>query len=317
MFSESLEILDNIRLNFSPQGLMIMNITIAFIMFGVALDMSFEEFKRLIKKPKSLLVGMFSQIVLLPLVTFLLIMVLKPSQGVALGMLLVASCPGGNISNFISSLSKANIELSVSMTAVTTLTAIIITPFNFAFWGGLYASTSPLLRPIEIDPLQMFQTVVILLGIPLVLGLAFKTKFPATTKKILKPVRWASIFLFIGFIAGALSANFSNFLRFIDLIFIIVLLHNALAFFAGYSIAGVFRLPFRDRRSVSVETGIQNSGLALVLIFNPRIFPPELELGGMAFIAAWWGIWHIVAGLGLASFWSYRDKRKNRGHVEN
>lgn len=308
MFSESLEILDNIRLNFSPQGLMVMNITIAFIMFGVALDMSFEEFKKLIKKPKSLIVGMFSQIILLPLATFLLILVLKPSQGVALGMLLVASCPGGNISNFISSISKANIELSVSMTAVTTLTAIIITPFNFAFWGGLYASTSPLLRPIEIDPWQMFQTVVILLGIPLILGIAFKTKFPKTTQKILKPVRWASIFLFIGFIAGALSANFSNFLRFIELIFIIVLLHNALAFFAGYGIAGIFRLPFRDRRSVSIETGIQNSGLALVLIFNPRIFPPELELGGMAFIAAWWGIWHIVAGLGLASFWSYRDK---------
>jgi bile acid:Na+ symporter, BASS family len=314
MFSHSLEVLDHIRLNFSPQGLLIMNITIACIMFGVALDMSFHEFRKLIRKPKSLIVGMFSQIILLPAVTFLLILLLKPSQGVALGMLLVASCPGGNISNFISSLSRANIELSVSMTAVTTITAVFITPFNFAFWGSIYARTSPLLRPIEIDPLQMFITVVILLGIPLLLGLGFKARFPETTRKILKPVRWASIFLFAGFVIGALSANFSNFLAYIELIFIIVLLHNAVAFFSGLGIASIARLPFRDRRSVSIETGIQNSGLALALIFNPNIFPPELELGGMAFIAAWWGIWHIIAGMGLALFWARVDKRKALSH---
>lgn len=310
MLSASLEVLDHIRLNFSAQGLLIMNITIACIMFGVALNMSFHEFKKLIRKPGSLITGLFSQIVLLPAVTFLLILILKPSQGVALGMLLVAACPGGNISNFITSLSKGNIELSVSMTAVTTITAIFITPFNFAFWGGMYATTSPLLRPIEIDPWQMLLTVFILLGIPLILGLAFKAKFPVTTQKILKPVRWASILLFAGFVIGALSANFSNFIAYIELIFLIVLLHNAFAFFSGYGIALLIRLPYKDRKTVSIETGIQNSGLALALIFNPGIFPAELELGGMAFIAAWWGIWHIIAGMGLAFFWRWADQRK-------
>jgi bile acid:Na+ symporter, BASS family len=311
MFSQSFEVLDSIRLNFSPEGLFFMNITIAFIMFGVALDMSFSGFKNLMKRPKPLIVGIVSQIVLLPAVTFLLILLLKPSQGVALGMLLVAACPGGNISNFISSLSKANIELSVSLTAVTTLSAIVITPFNFALWGGLYAQTSPLLRPIEIDPFQMLQTVIILLGIPLALGLTFKAKLPKTTIKILKPVKWASIFLFIGFVAGALSANFSSFLNYIHIIFILVLIHNAVSFLTGYGIATLFTLKNKDRRSVSIETGIQNSGLALALIFNPNIFPPQLELGGMAFIAAWWGIWHIVAGLSIAFTWSFMDKKKD------
>lgn len=309
MFSESYEVLDHIRLNFSPQGLTIMNITISFIMFGVALDMKFSGFKELFKNPKPLIVGVISQVLLLPLVTFLLILVLKPSVGVALGMLLVASCPGGNISNFISSLSKSNTELSVSLTAFNTIGAIIITPFNFAFWGGMYAKASPLLRPIEIDPFQMLQTVVILLGIPLVLGLIFSVKFPATTQKILKPVRWASIFLFIGFIIGALSANFTNFLKFIELIFIIVLIHNALAFLSGYYFARVFKLNPKDSRTIAIETGIQNSGLGLALIFNPKIFPPELELGGMAFIAAWWGIWHIIAGLSLAFFWRRKESK--------
>jgi BASS family bile acid:Na+ symporter len=156
----------------------------------------------------------------------------------------------------------------------------------------------------------MFTTVVILLGIPLMLGLAVKAKFPETTQKILKPVRWASIFLFAGFVIGALSANFSSFIEYIELIFLIVLLHNAFAFFSGYGIATLTRLPNKDRKTVSIETGIQNSGLALALIFNPRIFPAELELGGMAFIAAWWGIWHIIAGMWLAFFWRRTDQRK-------
>lgn len=307
MFPDSYEILDNIRLNFSPEGLTIMNITIAFIMFGVALDMSFAGFKDLIKKPKSFIIGLISQIFLLPFITFLLIMLLKPSTGVALGMILVASCPGGNVSNFISSLAKGNVELSVSLTAFNTIAAILITPFNFAFWGSLYYTASPLLRPIVIDPLQMLQTVIILLGIPLVLGLLFSKKFPATTKKILNPVRIASIFLFGGFVIGALSANLTNFFKFIDVIFLIVFIHNSLAFLSAYYFGKVFRVSAKDRRTIAIETGIQNSGLGLALIFNPKIFPPDLELGGMAFIAAWWGIWHLIAGVSLALFW----RRKN------
>jgi len=308
LLTQSLDVLDNIRLNFSPQGLLIMNITIACIMFGVALDMKFAGFRQLIRKPLPLITGIISQVVLLPLVTFLLIMVLQPSQGVALGMLLVAACPGGNISNFISSLSKGNVELSVSLTAVTTISAIIITPLNFAFWGGLYASTSPLLRPIEIDPVQMLLTVFILLGIPLIAGILFSLRFPRTTQHILKPVRWASIIVFTLFVLGALGANFSNFLQYIELIFVIVLLHNGIALLTGYLFAALMKMDQRNRKTITIETGIQNSGLALALIFTPRIFPQDLQLGGMAFIAAWWGIWHIISGMGLAFFWCRRHK---------
>jgi bile acid:Na+ symporter, BASS family len=311
MFEQYLQVLDSVRLNFSPESLMVMNITIVFIMFGVALDIKFSGFRELFKNPRPLITGIISQVLLLPFTTFLLILLIQPSQGVALGMLLVASCPGGNVSNFISSLAKGNIELSVSLTAVTTLSAIIITPFNFAFWGGLYANTSPLLRPIEIDPYQMLLTVFILLGIPLLLGLAFSLKFPKTTKKIIKPVKWISIIAFAGFVVGALAGNFSSFIKYIHLIFFIVLIHNAISLMSGYFFAKLLRNKERDCRTVSIETGIQNSGLALALIFNPGIFPADLQLGGMAFIAAWWGIWHILAGMGLAFYWNRREKRKN------
>lgn len=309
MFSESMHLLDNVRLNFNEQGLVIMNITIAFIMFGVALDMKFESFKNLFLKPKPLIVGAISQIILLPAVTFLLVIILKPTQSVALGMILVASCPGGNVSNFISSLAKGNVELSVSLTAVSTLTAVIFTPLNFAFWGGVYERTSPFLKPIVIDPIQMFQTVFILLGIPLILGILFSRFYPNFTKKIFIPIKYASIVVFLVFIVSAFSANYNNFIKSVSVIFIIVFIHNALAFFTGFVFPKIMRLNIRNCRTISIETGIQNSGLALALIFNPKIFPTDLKLGGMAFIAAWWGIWHIVAGLSLAGIWNLQNKK--------
>lgn len=281
-----------------------MNITLAIIMFGIALDLKLEQFKKVLFKPKSLIVGVISQFVLLPALTFVLVKLINPTPAIALGMILVAACPGGNISNFMSHMSKANTALSISLTAFATMGALFLTPLNFAFWGGLYLKSSPLLRQLQIDPWQMFQTVFILLGIPLILGIWFSRKFPKITKKIVKPFRIFGIIAFLGFIAAAFSSNIDYFLKYIGPIFVIVLIHNFVALTTGFSFASLFRLPRADRRSLTIETGIQNSGLGLILIFNPKIFPPELELGGMAFIAAWWGIWHIISGLTIAGIWS-------------
>lgn len=304
---EDLLVLDTIHLNFSQAGLFIMNITIGFIMFGVALDIKWQNFKEVFIRPKSAIIGLTSQFVVLPAVTFLAVWLLSPfiTPAVAFGLILVASCPGGNISNFISSVAKANVALSVSLTAIGTVIAVIMTPFNFALWGGLYSATSPLLRPIHIDPFEMFQTVVILLGIPVAIGIFFSQKFPKITEKIKKPIKTLSLLLFAAFVVMAFKNNYEYFIQFIGWIFLIVLLHNALALSSGYLFSRAFGLSQIDSRTISIETGIQNSGLGLVLLFNPAIFPPELNMGGMAFIAAWWGIWHILSGLGIASFWAY------------
>ncbi len=183
---EDLLLLDHIRLNFSQTGLHLMNITIGFIMFGVALGIKTENFKKVFLQPKAVIVGLGSQYLLLPALTFLAVWLFDDyiTPSVAFGMLLVASCPGGNVSNFISSVAKANVELSVSMTAIGTVLAVLFTPLNFAFWGGLYSTTSPLLRPIEIDPLEMFRTVFIILGLPVIAGMVFAQKFPKITKKL-------------------------------------------------------------------------------------------------------------------------------------
>lgn len=302
----NLEQLDTVRLNFNQESVNVMNIAIAFIMFGVALSIKPRHFKILIFNPKPVLLGVIAQYILLPALTFLLVIILRPSTAVAMGMILVAACPGGNVSNLISSISKSNVTLSVSLTAITTVMSVFMTPFNFAFWGGLYAKHSPLLVPISIDPMEMFRTVFLILGIPVIVGMIVGMKFPKFTSKVDKSVQAASVIFFIGFIVAALAGNFDLFLRYIHLIFFLVLIHNGLAFLSGYLLPKSLKVSEINCRTISIETGIQNSGLGLALIFNPRIFPPELHLGGMAFIAAWWGIWHIVAGLLLAFYWRRR-----------
>jgi len=309
---EALEVLDHVQLNFSPTGLLALNITIAFIMFGVALDIKLEHFRDILLKPKSIIVGIISQFMLLPAVTFLFIILLNPTPTVALGMILISSCPGGNISNFMSAMAKGNIALSVSLTAVSTIAATFMTPLNFGLWGKLFinyynsASAGTLLVPIEIDLWQMVQTVVVLLGIPVILGLTSARYMPKFTEKIKKPIRKASIFIFMGFVVVLMAANFNSFLSYIHLVFIIVLIHNLIALSTGFSISTLLKLPLIDRRTITLETGIQNSGLALVLMFNPKIFAPELALGGMTIIAAWWGVWHIISGLSISSLWAKR-----------
>lgn len=298
---DTLSKIDTVRLNFSEGGLLYMNVTLAIIMFGVALDIKKEHFKNIIAYPKSALLGIFSQVLLLPSLTFLLVIMLNPPPSIAMGMILIAACPGGNISNFISSLAKANVALSVSLTAFSTLSATFITPINFAFWGGMYVNyyekAKHLNIPIQIDFLQMAQTVFILLGIPLMLGMWFGHKFPVFAEKHRNRIKIISIFLYMTFIIGALVANAKHIPGVIIPLGIVVMLLNVQTLSTGYLVGTVFKVPKADRRTLSIETGIQNSGLALVLIFNPKLFDAN---GGMAFMAAWWGIWQMVTGIGIA-----------------
>ncbi len=314
---ESLLQLDPIRINFSGAGMHIINIILSFVMFGVALGIKPKEFKALLKAPKSAIVGLTSQVIALPFMTFLLVIALNHyiTPTVAMGMILVAACPGGNISNFMSSYSKANTELSISLTASTTLMATLSTPFNFALWGGLYMkyisshTVNGLLQPLQIDNLQMFQTVFILLGIPLILGILFAKYFPKITEKLKKPIQYLSIIFFVGMVVIAFTNNLQLFLKYIYYIFILVFIHNFLAFLTGYLMGTTFKVPDIDRRTITIETGIQNSGLGLVLLFNPKIFPHDMALGGMLFITAWWGIWHIISGLFLSIYWSNHEPK--------
>lgn len=293
--------IDQIRLNFSPQALVGLNAVIGLMMLGVSLDLKLADFKRILISPKAPAIGLGTQFVLLPAFTFLLTLVVRPAPSMALGMILIAACPGGNLSNIMTYLAKGNTAVSVSMTAVSTAAAVFMTPFNLAIWGSLNPATAPILRQVSLNPWDVFTTIALILGLPLVIGMLLSRIFPSLADKIRKPFRIFSFLVFIAFVGAALAANWSIFLRVIGLVVFVVFLHNALALSLGYWTGRLVGLPRFDVRAVSIEVGIQNSALGLILIFN--FFE---GLGGMAIIAAWWGIWHIIAGLSLATFWSRR-----------
>lgn len=295
---------DDVVLNFSPSSLGLLNAILAIVMFGVALDLRPEDFSRLLDRPRALFVGFFSQFVFLPAATFTMVLILKPTPSMALGMILVAACPGGNVSNFITQRARGNVALSVSLTAVSTACAVVMTPFNLAFWASLYAPAAPLLEATSLSPWDMAFTVSILLVCPLVLGMVVNAKLPALAARLRGPMKPFSMLVLALFIVGALAANFGFFLDYIGLVAGLVLLHNGVALAGGYFLPMASGLPEEDRRAISIETGIQNSGLGLVLIFN--FFG---GLGGMAIVAAWWGVWHILSGLVLAWWFARRPLR--------
>jgi BASS family bile acid:Na+ symporter len=291
--------IDSVVLQFSEGSLLLLNAILGFIMFGVALELKPSDFRLVLQYPKASIIGLLSQFILLPAVTFLLVWLLEPSPSLALGMMLVAACPGGNISNFLAHMARGNTALSISLTAIGTVLAIVMTPFNLNLWASLYPPTSALLRDVSLNPLEIIQSILLLVGVPLIAGMLVNQYFPKASAKMAALTKPLSIIVFIGFVIIAFVNNFDVFVDYIHLVIIIVFIHNAVALGIGYGSSRVARLSETDSRTIAIETGIQNSGLGLVLIFN--FFH---GLGGMALVAAWWGIWHIIAGLALSYYWS-------------
>ena len=319
MSPEAIRNLDALNVTMNG-GSTLLNVVLAFVMFGVALGIKPATFVDIIKNPKSILTGILCQLVLLPALTLVFIMICGNwiSPMIALGMILVASCPGGNISNFITSLSRGNSELSVSLTAFNTAACIFTTPLNFAFWGKLYLNFAgnrsiSTLPDLEIPLGDIFQSIFIIMGIPLILGILCGQYLPKVTKFLKKPLQHLSIIVFIAMVIIIFKGNFDVFMQAIQYIFLIVLIHNLLALGIGFSTSTLLKLPYKDRRTITIETGIQNSGLGLILLLNPNIFPETgawANNGGMLVITAWWGVWHIISGLTLAFAWRLRGRKE-------
>ncbi|MCF7569299.1 bile acid:sodium symporter family protein [Sabulilitoribacter arenilitoris] len=295
--------LDNVQINFDTNTLWVLNVALGLVMFGVALGISLNDFKTLIKQPKPILLGLLSQFVLLPFVTFLFVILIKPQPSIALGMMMVAACPGGNISNFMSHLAKGNSALSVSLTAFATFLAMIMTPFNFQLYGNLYQPTAQILKTIQLDPFELVKLVILILGIPLILGMLLRFKNETLAIKLSKLLKPLSIVIFIAIVIVAFTKNIEIFNKYISHVLLIGVSHNILAIIIGFLVARMFKLSFKNQKTLAIETGIQNSGLGLLLIFT--FFD---GVGGMSILVAFWGIWHIVSGLLLAGYWSNKKE---------
>lgn len=292
--------LENIQLRFSPESLTALNACIALIMFGVSLDLKWNDLRYLLERPKAVLVTMTSQLLLLPAITAFLVYLLQPNVGLGMGMILVACCPGGNVSNFFTALAKGNIALSISSTTFSSLLSAFLTPLSFVFWSGLiYPQLEQ--QGFQLDPLGVIQTILLIIVLPCFLGMFLQKKKPQWSQVISKPLRSISFLILLAFIVIALMKNYDHFIAYLPQVFFLVFIQNAAAFTLGYFTALGFGLSKQNSATSSMETGIQNSGLGLVLIF--AFFDGN---GAMAFVAAWWGIWHILAGFGLALFFKKR-----------
>ena len=315
MSPETAAAIDQIQVTLNAGGMNTINIVLAFVMYGVSLGIKPGTFVDVFKKPKSVILGATCQFVLLPAFTCLLAILISRwiSPMMGLGMILVASCPGGNISNFMSSLAKANVELSVSLTAISTALAVVMTPFNFWLWGNAYlhfAAVHADIPTLAIPLMDVFRTIFILLGIPLAAGILTARYLPKVADFLKKPLQYISIAFFIAMVILSFAGNMDAFLKCIKYIFLIVLIHNLVALSIGYNVAAIFRLPEAAKRTLTIETGIQNSGLGLVLLLGTPLFANFPPHGGMLVITAWWGIWHIVSGLATAFYFNRKSWRK-------
>ena len=292
---------DTLQLHFNPDQMLVLNAAMAFLMFSVALDIRLEDFRRVVQFPRSIGVGILAQYLIFPLLTLAIIAVFNPPASVGLGMVLVSMCPSGNMTNFLSHFAKANVALSVTLNAIIILSASFLTPAGFLFWSAFVPDSEAVRQTFEISFSQMVIIIIELIVAPLLLGMWLNEKKPEFVAKIRPWAQRISLLVFFSILVLALLGNRDNIVNFLGFVFVLVAVHNGIALAHGYVLGRLFRLPELDCRTLAFETGIHNTALGLLLIF--KFFG---GLGGMALIAAWYGIWDLITGMSLAWYWKKR-----------
>ncbi|MFQ3243520.1 MAG: BASS family bile acid:Na+ symporter [Arenicella sp.] len=278
-------------------------LSLATMMFSVALGLKPSSFAFLRAAPRAFLIGITGQLLALPILTITLCVLIQPMPSVALGMILIACCPGGNVSNMLVLLARGNTALSVSLTATSSLAAAFITPVAVIFWSGLYPPTAELLSQIEFDAISFLLQTSVVLALPLVIGIAVNVYLPRLAAAIRQPLVWLSSTTLLVLILVGGARYWSDFVLIGVSLVGLVALHNALAFLLGNMLARLGGVSIADRRALTYEVGIQNAGLGIVILLTQMG-----GLGGAAVVAGLWGTWHIIAGLILVMVFRVADK---------
>ncbi len=295
--------LDAIRIELAPGAAVIMPALLAIVMMSVALNLRLSDFKIIRREPWRFAGAAALQLLGLPLLTLGLVHLLDPVPSIALGMIVVACCPGGNVSNFFTHLAKGDTALSVALTATSSLFAALLTPVSILFWTGLYAPADDLVSAIDVDPVPFVVQTTLMLAIPLLIGMGIAHRFPKTAARIRPGFLMVSIAVLAFLVIGGLASNWEIFTGTALLVLAIAILHNAAAFALGNLGARLMGAADKQRRSVTVEVGIQNTGLALVILLS------QFDgLGGAAAITGLWSVWHLFAGAGLAAVYRWRGR---------
>jgi BASS family bile acid:Na+ symporter len=284
---------------------LILSAVLACMVFSVALDLRVTDFRRVAEAPRAVVAGLVPQFVLLPVATWAATLALDLPPATEAAMMLVAACPGGALSNVITHLGRGNTALSVSISAVASLLALLLTPLNFTWMVTHNPVTAGWLRTLSIDASDIWFSLLALLALPMLLGLTVARQSPGLAARLRRPLgRFALVALAVFIVAGLwreralLGAQIAPQM-------VVVVAHNAAGLLLGWLCATAFRVAERDRRAITIEGGMQNAGLALGIIAVQ--FGADL---GMVIIASLWGIWHIVSGLALVFWWRHKDARR-------
>jgi bile acid:Na+ symporter, BASS family len=302
--------LDQISLNLNPTAQLVLSSVIALIIFGVSLELKVRDFRLIMEKPLVPLVGILAQCLVLPALSWGLTMLL-PAVGwpipasVALGMILVGSCPGGSTSNVITHMARGNVAMSVAVTGISSIAAVLTTPLNTLFWAGLNPATAALLKSFSIEPGSFFLSLVLALGLPLAAGMLVAHYLPTVADRLKKPMQWFAFGFLLLFIVVVSVGNAKSFAIALVTVFPLVVVHNLSALWMGWFAAWAAGAQEADRRAIAIEVGMQNSGLGLAIILTHF-----KALGGAAVLAAMWGIWHTVSGMLLAAWWRRKDMKQ-------
>ncbi len=283
---------------------LLLSTVLATMVFAVALELRTEDFARVFRTPRAVVAGLVPQFVLLPVGTWLATLALDLPPNTEAAMILVACCPGGSLSNVVTHFGRGNTALSVSISAVAALMALLLTPLNFTWMVSTNPATAGWLRTLDIDASAIWWSLLALLALPMVLGLAVTRRMPVLAERIRKPLASFSLLALLAFIVLGLVKERHLLTAQLLPQLMVVVLHNAAGLGLGWLAASAFRVAEPDRRAITIEGGMQNSGLALGIIavqFNADL--------GMVIIASLWGMWHIVSGMTLATLWRRKDAR--------
>jgi len=271
---------------------------LATMVYTVSLELRAADFRYVLRHPLAVGIGLLAQFALLPGATLLLTLLLDLPPATEAAMMLVAACPGGALSNVITAFARGNLALSLSISAVSSVLALALTPLNFSLMISANPATAAWAREIALDPRDLVLTLVLLLAVPMSAAMLTSARAPAFAARLRRPLARVAGVALAAFILLAIAAQWRLFLVEIGRTLPLVILHNGLGLALGWVAARAASLPAPDLRAVVIEGGMQNSGLALGIIAAQ--FGADLS---MVAVAGLWGIWHIVSGVALALLW--------------
>ncbi|WP_455599934.1 bile acid:sodium symporter family protein [Cloacibacillus sp.] len=265
------------------------------VMFGMGLTLDPVDFAVVFKRPKDVILGCLAQFTIMPLLAFALGKAFALDDALLVGVILVGTCPGGTSSNVITYLSKGDVALSVGMTSVSTLLAPLLTP----------ALTYLLLRQtVSVDMAAMFMSIVKVVILPIAAGFVINKFFSSTTQKAVKVLPLVSVTAIVMIVAAVVSTNSAKIMTTGVLVFSVVILHNILGYALGYVIAAFLKVPLAKKKAISIEVGMQNSGLATSLAATSF---PSLALATVP--GAVFSVWHNISGAILANIYSQMKEK--------